>query len=115
MEEEISALFSYLSSKKKIERDKGVAIIQELLKDPKDGTIEALEKSIRELLCEDAWESRHGALMATEALLQKDVATESLSMEVQAALSQLLEDTEPRVRLAAGKCEVRVTDNESNR
>ena len=100
--EEVSKSFAYLSSTQKIERDKGIAIIKELVKEPDNAVVEALEEAIRELLSQSSWESRHGALMASGALLCAEVITESLSVDVQTALPQLLEDKEPRVRLAAG-------------
>jgi len=100
--EEISSAFTYLSSKQKIERDKGIAIIKKLLLNPNEVMVEDLERFIRELLSHDTWEGRHGALMATGALASAEVITESLVMDVQAVLPELLEFEEPRVRLAAG-------------
>ena len=44
--------------------------------------VEALEEAIRELLSQSSWESRHGALMASGALLCAEVITESLSEDV---------------------------------
>ena len=44
--------------------------------------VEALEEAIRELLSQSSWESRHGALMASVALLCAEVITESLSVDV---------------------------------
>ena len=99
---ELSSAFTYLSSKQRIERDKGIAIIKELLKNPNEAMVENVERSVRELLSHDTWEGRHGALMATGALVSAEVITESLVADVEAALPELLEFKEPRVRLAAG-------------
>lgn len=101
--EEIGRYLSFLSSKQRLERDKGIVLIKELLKEPRDDSvITALERTIFELFSLGTWESNHGALLATGALLSAGVLPEGLCKEVQLALPQLLEDREPRVRLAAG-------------
>ena len=99
----ISRSFTFLSNKRKLERDKGITLIKELLKESRDDKlIIALERSIFELFSLNTWESNHGALIATGTLLSAGVLPEGLCKEVQLKLPLLLEDCEPRVRLAAG-------------
>ena len=95
---------SLISSRLKLERDKGLEIIKDILKSPKDGEISSLEATVLELLREGVnWESILGALCAAGLVLEAGVGSEDFCTTVQAALPDLLEHEEPRVRLAAGE------------
>ena len=98
--EEINRL---LHSKQRLERNKGISLIEELLSGPKDDAVTiALEGSVFDLLSLNTWESHHGALLVTGALLSAGVLSDDVCKAVQGVLPQLLDDQEPRLRLAAG-------------
>ena len=98
-----STYASLLSSKQRLERDKGLAAIKEALKDPNGDVIWSLEQTFLELLTKDAWESTHGALMAAGLVIEAGVSSEGFCREIQKEIPGLLEHNEPRVRLAAGE------------
>lgn len=95
----------FLSSKQKLERDKGLEIIKNLLKNPGSDEIVSLEQDILRLLLnsdEGEWESVHGGLMASVLLVEAGVASNELCKEIQKMAPLMLEHQEPRVRLATG-------------
>lgn len=96
----------FLSSKQKLERDKGLEIVKKILKSPSSDDISTLEKSILKLLAateeENCWEGVHGGLSACALVLEAGVGSGDLCREIQRIAPPLLEHKEPRVRLSAG-------------
>ena len=101
-----SAYLPFLRSKQKLERDKGLEIIKDILKSPSKDDISALEKNILKLVPiteEGSWEEIHGGLLACALMLEAGLGSDELCKEIQGIVPQMLEHQEPRVRLSAGK------------
>ncbi|XP_064405972.1 uncharacterized protein LOC135351009 [Halichondria panicea] len=104
-----------LSSKRRLDREKGLTALKTLLASsnlqPEDK--EKIEAHVLTLITSlvGPWEDRHGGLMATGLILESGVATSSFSRQVTSSVPLLLEETESRVRIATGEvigklCEV---------
>jgi hypothetical protein len=94
---------SALRSKKKLERDKGLEIVKEVLRSAKGGDIVKLEANILELLgLTGGWESTHGALCASALMLEAGICSDEFYKEVEKTVPALLDHNVPRLRLAAG-------------
>ena len=91
-----------LSSKLRLERDRGLEVVKELLKDPKEDVIATLEKTIASFLLSESWEPIHGALLAGGCVIGAGLGSRDLCMKMQGAIPALLEHKEPRIRLSAG-------------
>ena len=110
MAEQTGAL-ELLCSSAKIERDRGAVGLHNHLREADSEGIKQLEKSMR-LLLQDAdapWERKHGALMGFNELLALGVTgdgalrcSDEFTVEAKKCALQMLEDSESRVRLAAG-------------
>ncbi len=102
-EQEWTAL---LSSKKRLEREKGLAALKTLLADPNlsEEVKKSIEKHILSLITSmvGPWEDKHGGLMATGLVLESGVGSSNFSDQVRSVLPILLEETESRVRIATG-------------
>ena len=104
-----------LCSSFKLERDRGVQQLAQVLRDSSEDDIKQLIVSIQSIL-EDAtvsWESKHGVFMAVKVITTHSLDEESTDFVknafdetffgfVQNKAAKLLEDDEFRVRLAAG-------------
>ncbi len=100
------AYLPYLSSKQRLERDKGLEIVKGILKDRSSDEISTLEQNILKLLViteECGWEGVHGGLLACTVMLEAGVGSDKLCIEIQRVAPQMLEHQEPRVRLSAGE------------
>ena len=98
-------VLTFLCSSQKIERDNGVSKLHTFLGVVQDDEIRRLESSIQSLL-EDGmspWESKHGALMGTKALLNHEKCSDDFAHVSKNYALQLLEHSESRVRLSAGE------------
>ena len=98
-------VLTFLCSSQKIERDRGVVELQKLLNVANDEEIRRLESSVQSLL-EDGtlpWESKHGALMGTKALLSHEKCSDDFAHVSKNYALKLLEHSESRVRLSAGE------------
>ena len=105
MAEEVLKL---LCSTAKLDRDKGVRELEKILEAPEQTTLAWLASEIEIQLKnpQSAWESKHGGLMGAKCLLLSEKYEDENASFAQNALSsslQLLEDSESRVRLAAGR------------
>ena len=93
-----------LSSKQRLEREKGLDVVRRILKDStQQDTISTLETNVLKLLTKETWESIHGALMAAGSVMEARLGSEEFYMEVQREIPKLLEHDEARVRLSAGQ------------
>lgn len=98
-----SSYFSSLSSKQKLERDRGLEIVKEILSGSKNEDITKLVGDILELLAStNCWEGTHGALCASAVMIEAGVCSDDFYREVEKAVPAMLEHIEPRLRLAAG-------------
>ena len=97
-----------LAGKAKIDRERGVALLKESLAN--DSNVQSAQLSIVELMkraaeeSQIAWETKHGALLATAAVLQftSPSVVEQFETAVKPITLRFLQDDEFRVRLAAG-------------
>lgn len=95
-----------LSSKRRLDREKGLTALKTLLASsnlqPEDK--EKIEAHVLTLITSlvGPWEDRHGGLMATGLILESGVATSGFSRQVTSSVPLLLEETESRVRIATG-------------
>ena len=100
-----SLYFPSLSSKKKLERDKGLEIVKQLLGGGNEDDIKKLEGNILELFASnDSWEATHGALCASALMVEAGVCSNGLYKEVEKIVPVMLDHSEARLRLAAGLC-----------
>jgi len=108
---EQTGVLELLCSSAKIKRDRGAIELHNHLRETDSEGLKQLENSVR-LLLQDAdapWERKHGALMGFKELLGLGVTDENLlkcsdeftGVAKECAL-HMLEDSESRVRLAAG-------------
>ncbi|KAK2178117.1 hypothetical protein NP493_558g01003 [Ridgeia piscesae] len=109
---EQTGVLELLCSSAKIKRDRGAIELHNHLRETDSEGLKQLENSVR-LLLQDAdapWERKHGALMGFKELLGLGVTDENLlkcsdeftGVAKECAL-HMLEDSESRVRLAAGE------------
>lgn len=102
---DLSSYFPSLSSKKKLERDKGLEIVKELLGGGNKDDVMKLERNISELFASnDSWEATHGALGASALMIEAGICSNGFYKEVQKVVPAMLDHSEPRLRLAAGLC-----------
>ena len=101
MEEQI---LTNLCNKAKIDRDKGYQQIVEYLKSVDHETALSFEQQFLDLLADSTceWETKHGALMGLKAFCRSELLSEDLSSEWLAKALLLADDSEFRVRIAAG-------------
>lgn len=106
-------VLTLLTAPAKIDRDRGVGLLQKTLRDGGEDAVKRYESAIENWLRakDDPWETKHGALMATKALLSSPVGasgspvrcSEEFARFAEDSAMALLEHGESRVRLAAGK------------
>ena len=95
-----------LSSKKRIDREKGLAALKTLLTpDISEEDKKSIESHVISLLTTlvGPWEDKHGGLMAAALILESGVASSDFTAQVKSVLPILLEEEESRVRIAAGE------------
>lgn len=99
---------SLLGSKKKLDREKSLNKLREVLHAPSLQTDEktSIEGHITQLLTQSLaspWEEKHGGLMAAGVMVQEGYASEQFCERMKGEVPLFLEDAEYRVRLAAGE------------
>ena len=93
----------FIGSKQKLERDKGLELIKEVLRSPGDGEVATLEQNLLGLLVEsEGWEGVLGALSGTTLMLAAGKGSDEFCNKIQAAVPDMLEHEEPRVRISTG-------------
>ena len=103
-------VFNFLCSKAKIERDKGVQMLESIVQQLENDNLGLFcDKILTVMTSDDGWENKHGALMGSKVLLlhiHKVVDNKTPFVDFQNNVLRncliLLEDKESRVRLAAG-------------
>ena len=99
---------SLLQSKKRLDREKGLKQLQQSVAEGKLGEEEKREgeREVGELVTSltSTWEAKHGGLMAATVLLSG--ASPAFMEKMKGEVPVLLEYDEPRVRLAAGQCDL---------
>ncbi|KAK7507023.1 hypothetical protein BaRGS_00001874 [Batillaria attramentaria] len=94
-----------LCSDAKLERDRGYTELQKLLTNSEHEKVLELQNDFLKLLLEvsDRWETRHGALSGAKALLESRKSDDDFAISLQDHVLESLDDTEFRVRIAAGE------------
>lgn len=102
MEDEI---LRNLCSKAKMDRDKGVQLIEEYLTQADAFAVKSLEKILSDMLSDSSseWETKHGILMGSKAVCMSVHSTEDFSPGLLTQAMELADDSEFRVRIAAGE------------
>ncbi|XP_071507896.1 uncharacterized protein [Diadema antillarum] len=103
---ELKCVLELLLSAKKLERDKGLAALQQNLDQQQPNSeLAEIEVPLMSVLHnqQSTWEAKHGALMGAKVLTGLDGASDDFLQEIKGCCLQLLNDTEARVRLAAGE------------
>ena len=95
-----------LCSKAKLDRDKGLQDLEELLKQFDKEHVQNLEKHFSATLSDPnaEWETKHGALMGSKAICQTPFCSEEFSSYLIDQALLLADDSEFRVRIASGRC-----------
>ena len=103
-------VLNFLFSSAKLERDKGVLELENLLRHGNENIVTTLENEFLKTLesQELKWETKHGCLIGSKVLITQSNCDNSpvFLNDIQNYSLMLLEDGESRVRLAAGKCHV---------
>lgn len=102
--EEPIAWLSLLQSKKRLERERGLSQLKELVEGGRLGGQEEREEQVFQLVSSLTcpWEAKHGGLMAAGVLLAH--ASGEFAERLQGEVLLLLEHDESRIRLATGDC-----------
>ena len=95
-----------ICSKAKLDRDKGLQDLEELLKQFDREHVQNLEKHFSATLSDPnaEWETKHGALMGSKAICQTPFCSEEFSSYLIDQALLLADDSEFRVRIASGRC-----------
>lgn len=98
---------SLLCSNAKLDRDRGVEALTKFIDQTYEAGLVSLENELIRLLIdsESPWETKHGSLMGSKAILMHRIAapTETFQQSIYEYSLNLLEDDEFRVRIAAGE------------
>ncbi|XP_019856793.1 PREDICTED: uncharacterized protein LOC100631796 [Amphimedon queenslandica] len=105
----ISLVLSLLKCKTRLEREKGLSELKKLIETnqalPED--LKDLQSSLSVILSSsdesNTWEEKHGALLATNLLIDKKKASEEFKDNLKGLVSHLLEHNESRIRLLTGE------------
>ena len=95
-----------LRSKRKLDREKGLAQLKAVLGSgpPEEGERERLEMCVLDLVSSltSPWEEKHGGLMAAALLVP--LSSEGYREKIKGEVPLLMENEELRIRLATGGC-----------
>lgn len=94
-----------LCSKAKLDRDKGLQELQVYLQNADKAGVKLFEERFSAILSDSsaAWECKHGALMGSKSVCQTKLCSDDFSSYLIEQALQLADDSEFRVRIAAGK------------
>lgn len=93
-----------LCSKAKLDRDKGFDQIQKYLQTADNDAVAFLEKKFADMFADTSndWETKHGVLMGSKALCNSSFISEEFCAFLLSKAVDLADDSEFRVRIAAG-------------
>ena len=98
-----------LRSKKKLEREKGLAQLKAVLGGGSlaEGERRRLETCVLDLVSSltSPWEEKHGGLMAGALIVP--LASEGFREKIKGEVPLLMENEELRIRLATGECDIK--------
>ena len=102
------SVFKELCSSQKLERDRGYHSLVTYLQSLDEEGIYNLQFDLLKLLnnVDSSWETKHGALMGTKAVLENGNVSDDFEIEVKKKVMEFLDDNEFRVRIAAGKLSI---------
>ena len=94
-----------LCSKAKLDRDKGLQELQVFLQDADKDRVKIFEERFSTILSDSSaeWECKHGALMGSKLVCQAKLCSDYFSSYLIEQALELADDSEFRVRIAAGK------------
>lgn len=100
----VDKIIEDLCSSLKLERDRGFQSFVKHVDSVENEDIAGLERNVTKLLSEEdsSWEKIHGGLMAAKALLTTGKSTDDFAVDMRSLALKFLEDSEFRVRIAAG-------------
>ncbi|XP_077991642.1 uncharacterized protein LOC144445871 [Glandiceps talaboti] len=94
-----------LCSTTKLERDRGQLELQRQINDANEGNLQAIEMALISCLQDSSarWEQKQGALMGSKLVVLNEDSSEEFALTCRLHALHLLNDSEARVRLAAGE------------
>ncbi|XP_052269389.1 uncharacterized protein LOC127870865 isoform X3 [Dreissena polymorpha] len=94
-----------LCSKAKIDRDKGYQDLEEYIGRADDASVHLFQSRLVDMLLQGSseWETRHGALMGSKAIILARMTPQELISSLLEKAFELADDSEFRVRIAAGE------------
>lgn len=100
-----------LRSKKRLDREKGLNQLKLMVtSSPVEGQCDKIEGELLGLILSlvGPWEERHGGLLAAGIMIQTGAASQKFCEKIKGEIPLFLEDSESRVRMAAGikQCQV---------
>ena len=96
--------FLLIRSKKRLDREKGLGQLKVMLSKSSDIQFEQIESELLSLVLSLAspWEERHGGLLASGIMIHTGTASQQFCDRIKGEIPLFLEDSESRVRMAAG-------------
>ena len=99
--------FTLIRSKKRLDREKGVNKLKEILNSSvlRVEYDDLVEKQLVDIILSLSapWEERHGGLLAAGVIIQNKAASKQFCESIKAGIPLFLEDSESRIRIAAGE------------
>ena len=103
-------ILRFLCSHTKLERDRGLAALEQKLKEPAglfadEEALGGLQSSLLDLVksSDKGWETKQGGLLGTKLVILDGKCSDNFCETARNAALGLLHDDEARVRLASGK------------
>lgn len=101
---------SLLCSHTKLERDQGLQVLEETLKDTSGFSSDSqrvadFQNSLASLVesTDRGWEARHGGLIGSKVLILNNLGSEDFTEALRKQALRLMHDDEARVRIASGE------------
>ena len=103
-------ILSLLCSHTKLERDKGLQVLEEKLKDTSDFSSDSqrvtdFQNSLASLVESNdrGWEAKHGGLIGSKVLVLNNLGSDDFTEALRKQALRLMHDDEARVRIASGE------------
>lgn len=103
-------ILSLLCSHTKLERDKGLQVLEEKLKDTSDFSSDSqrvtdFQNSLASLVdsTDRGWEAKHGGLIGSKVLIRNNLGSDDFTEALRKQALRLMHDDEARVRIASGE------------
>ena len=103
-------ILSLLCSHTKLERDKGLQVLEEKLKDTSNFSSDSqrvtdFQNSLASLVesTDRGWEAKHGGLIGSKVLVLNNLGSDDFTEALRKQALRLMHDEEARVRIASGE------------